>query len=579
MVSMSTRLNIEKLDGNIVQKHGGSKQDKQPGRKTNTDCLVKEQEKEYQTGWKIKTGIQQQNGLVDVTNVTLFAKLAFASRHLQVVIYGLHLQLPIRKQAFAGKHLQLSACILHLHLPIAAFIYSLHLHLAFASCNLQLAFAFAFASCRKAFAAFILHLAIVACICSLHLHLVIAACICSLDLHLANVACICSLHLQVQGFENKAKTDKIMVAAGGNILRKTPQEAYDLIENMSQHHFQWDAEVYYDTTTGVSAHYSKTTSSLSAQIESDEDEHSKVLDIHKPVHSLSGNPTPSSDSIVESLSPLPTPFGDSDSLLEETDTLLSHSEDSLPDYETFCFDIEEKRSGSTTSHYDLSLLEYESFHFDLSIDQLPPADRSDFYHKEFADELAHVISPPEYHHFYFDLEDDPGELTRLLKENIFDTSTKDITINELNDFPLLLSDCDSTFSEEFSEIDLLVSFPSENKDKFFYPEIFIIVQSQRFHILPLDDFSTISFVSNSLFLTDPFEIETYLSFPSGNEDKVFDPGILLIDGVLSFTRKTPHPLSDNFKIDKRHILSETSLKSVSSVSFHPKDKEIRGESS
>nr|GEX38036.1 putative reverse transcriptase domain-containing protein [Tanacetum cinerariifolium] len=31
-------------------------EDKQSEEKTNTDCLVKEQEKEYQTGWKIKTG-------------------------------------------------------------------------------------------------------------------------------------------------------------------------------------------------------------------------------------------------------------------------------------------------------------------------------------------------------------------------------------------------------------------------------------------------------------------------------------------------------------------------------------------
>ncbi|GJZ67090.1 hypothetical protein Tco_0630330 [Tanacetum coccineum] len=31
-------------------------EDKQPEEKTNTDCLVKEQEKEYQTRWKIKTG-------------------------------------------------------------------------------------------------------------------------------------------------------------------------------------------------------------------------------------------------------------------------------------------------------------------------------------------------------------------------------------------------------------------------------------------------------------------------------------------------------------------------------------------
>nr|GEZ32380.1 zinc finger, CCHC-type [Tanacetum cinerariifolium] len=76
-------------------------EDKQHKEKTNTDCFVKEQEKEYQTGWKIKTGnildscnqrcaqqcmksgvakhlgiagIQQQNGLVDETNMTLFAK-------------------------------------------------------------------------------------------------------------------------------------------------------------------------------------------------------------------------------------------------------------------------------------------------------------------------------------------------------------------------------------------------------------------------------------------------------------------------------------------------------------------------
>nr|GFC71722.1 retrovirus-related Pol polyprotein from transposon TNT 1-94 [Tanacetum cinerariifolium] len=70
-------------------------EDKQPEEKTNTDCLVKEQEKEYQTGWKIKTGNvldcfnqrstqqctksgvakQQQNGLVKETNVTLLAKV------------------------------------------------------------------------------------------------------------------------------------------------------------------------------------------------------------------------------------------------------------------------------------------------------------------------------------------------------------------------------------------------------------------------------------------------------------------------------------------------------------------------
>ncbi|GKE16890.1 hypothetical protein Tco_1424467 [Tanacetum coccineum] len=327
-------------------------------------------------------------------------------------------------------------------------------------------------------------------------------------------------------------------------------------------------------------------------------------------NSLSGNPTPSYDFVVESLCPLPTPFGDSDSFLEETDTLLSHFNDSSPDYEEFYFDIEEKSSGSTTSHSDhslseyesfcsdvdhikekssvrttshsdLSLLEYESFHFDLSIDRLPPANRSDSQHEEFADELAHIISPSEYDHFYFDLEPDPRELTRVLKKNISDTLTKDLKIHERNDFPLFLSDCDSIFFEKFSKIDLLVLFPFGDKDKVFDPGIFTIngVHSKRFSILLLDDFSSILFVRDFLFLTGPSEIETFLSFPSGNKDKVFDLGILLNNRIFSFTRKSPHLLIDNFMIDNCHILSEISLKIVSSISFHPKDKEIQGKSS
>nr|GFA83540.1 hypothetical protein [Tanacetum cinerariifolium] len=96
---------------------------------------------------------------------------------------------------------------------------------------------------------------------------------------------------------------------------------------------------------------------------------------------------------------------------EETDTF----DNSLPEFKTFCFDVEEISSGSTTTHPDLSLSEYEAFHddhvkeissgsptthsdsslyalfmFDLSINPFPPADRSDSY--EFTDELIPFIS-------------------------------------------------------------------------------------------------------------------------------------------------------------------------------------------
>ncbi|GJZ38714.1 hypothetical protein Tco_0585277 [Tanacetum coccineum] len=37
--------------------------------------------------------------------------------------------------------------------------------------------------------------------------------------------------------------------------------------------------------------------------------------------------------------------------------------------------------------------------------------RSDSYHEEFASELAHIISPPEYDHFYFKIESELGNFT------------------------------------------------------------------------------------------------------------------------------------------------------------------------
>ncbi|GJV06104.1 hypothetical protein Tco_1343760 [Tanacetum coccineum] len=94
---------------------------------------------------------------------------------------------------------------------------------------------------------------------------------------------------------------------------------------------------------------------------------------------------------------------------------------SLPDYEAFYLDddhIKEKSSGSTTTQSDISLSKYGSFIFDLSNDPFPPADRSDFYHEEFADEHDHIISPPEYDCFYFKSEPDPGELTSIVDSGI-----------------------------------------------------------------------------------------------------------------------------------------------------------------
>nr|GFD47772.1 hypothetical protein [Tanacetum cinerariifolium] len=89
------------------------------------------------------------------------------------------------------------------------------------------------------------------------------------------------------------------------------------------------------------------------------------------------------------------------SLLEETNTFHN----SLLEFENFYFDLGEISSGSTTTHSDISLSEYDSFIFDLT-------------HEEFVDELAHIISSPEYDCFYFKDLPDPGELMSVLNSGV-----------------------------------------------------------------------------------------------------------------------------------------------------------------
>ncbi|GKB01556.1 hypothetical protein Tco_0829600, partial [Tanacetum coccineum] len=258
---------------------------------------------------------------------------------------------------------------------------------------------------------------------------------------------------------------------------------------------------------------------------------------------------PEEDSrLVEKLSydnssPCPPDF-----LLEETNTIISYLDDSLPEFETFSFDIKEKNSGSTTTHFDyylpiyekfsfyddpteeknsgsitthadISLPKYDSFHFDLSDTSLQLTDKSDSVFEKFDDELAHIISPPEYDCYYFDIELDLGELTRVVVEDIF-REPRVYMPNVLTTLPTLYLDLDFTLFTDFSGSDHVVSFPSGNRNKTFDPGISIEVQSKKF--LSLNEF----FIS---FISDPLSpvLETLLPFSFENEDKVFNPRILV----------------------------------------------------
>nr|GEZ22618.1 hypothetical protein [Tanacetum cinerariifolium] len=110
----------------------------------------------------------------------------------------------------------------------------------------------------------------------------------------------------------------------------------------------------------------------------------------------------------------------------------THSYISLSNYEAFYFDddhIEEISGGSTTTHSDVSLSAYDSFIFDPSNDQFSPTDRSDFTHEEFVDELAHIISPSEYDCFYFRNFPDPGELISILNSGIRENLSSTTRVN------------------------------------------------------------------------------------------------------------------------------------------------------
>ncbi|GJZ13417.1 hypothetical protein Tco_0548647 [Tanacetum coccineum] len=121
----------------------------------------------------------------------------------------------------------------------------------------------------------------------------------------------------------------------------------------------------------------------------------KLLNVHRlisNIESLKVNSTP--DRVLESPSPFPIPVADSDSFLEESDTSLSHLDNSLPEFETSSDHTEETRSGSTTTHANYSLPEYDSFLFEIEPDQegLISIDNSN----------NTLLELPEFESFHFD---------------------------------------------------------------------------------------------------------------------------------------------------------------------------------
>ncbi|GJR42432.1 hypothetical protein Tco_1310535 [Tanacetum coccineum] len=214
---------------------------------------------------------------------------------------------------------------------------------------------------------------------------------------------------------------------------------------------------------------------------------SNVSLLFAKIEAIKYNHTPSSDLMTKSSSTSLNLF------LKETNTF----DNSLPESETFCFNLEEisseKRlvlasSKSTLPHSDFSLSKYDSFIFDLLINPFPPADRSDFYHEEFAAELAHIISHPEYDCFCFKNEPELGDFTIDVVGDIYPIREPRVhVLNVLPTHPTLQLDLDFILSSDslFAYVVWIflpfLTYPvtppylhsSGNKDTIFDPEISI----------------------------------------------------------------------------------------------------------
>nr|GEX51551.1 hypothetical protein [Tanacetum cinerariifolium] len=220
----------------------------------------------------------------------------------------------------------------------------------------------------------------------------------------------------------------------------TPLEAKDhfkIVINFNDDYSSSDDDYLYNENieyVEASPHDSEVVSLEVADIVIPEDEEieddnlrEKLLNVNfliAKIEALKDNPTLSFEFLTKSSFTSPKSF------LEETNTF----DNSLPDIENFCFDLEEISSGSTTTHSDISLSKYDLFIFDLLNDQFPPTDRSDFTHEEFTDELTHIVSLPKYDCFYFRNLPDPGKwipmLNSRIRENLSSTTRVNLPVED-----------------------------------------------------------------------------------------------------------------------------------------------------
>ncbi|GJT12317.1 hypothetical protein Tco_0859359 [Tanacetum coccineum] len=199
---------------------------------------------------------------------------------------------------------------------------------------------------------------------------------------------------------------------------------------------------------------------------------------------------------IESLNDNPTP------------SFLSHSDNSLPEFETFSNHTEETRSGSTTTHAENSLPEYDSFHFEIESDQ-GELSRVVMETIDEIDAFLNIDVSTDLEDGYHNSEGDIIYLESLLINN---------TIPNLSPEVFLDHEQKCLKDEPNNLISMVKVFDPKIPEKIFSPTYMRLSFEDRHYL----SFIYVIRIFLSYF-TYPVEFPFPFSF--GSEDTIFDPGI------------------------------------------------------
>nr|GEU33604.1 hypothetical protein [Tanacetum cinerariifolium] len=230
------------------------------------------------------------------------------------------------------------------------------------------------------------------------------------------------------------ESDEVIKSSVEDLVPIPTNDYFEIVINFNDGYSSSDKDSLYENIKYVEAspHNSELVSLEVEKIVIPEDEkieddnlREKLLKVNlliAKIEALRDNPTPSSEFLTKSSSTSPKPF------LEGTDTF----DNSLPEFENFCFDLEELVVAVPLLSLIFLLRTMKlSLSMTIILKRLvfPPTDRNEFTHEEFADELTHIISPSEYDFLYFRNFPHPGELISILNSGIRENPSSTTCVN------------------------------------------------------------------------------------------------------------------------------------------------------